>query len=71
MEQIAYRRDTPDERYGAWYIESWYYGHHYRYYSYSPRHNVGSGTRFETEEAARAMVDWYMDTQVPLMMEGR
>jgi len=61
----GYRRASADERFVAWYIESWYYGHHYRFFSLSPWHTAGSGTRCRMEEEARAAVDWYMDVWVP------
>jgi hypothetical protein len=56
-----YLRESVDRRFVAWYIESWYYGHHYRFFSYSPWHVAGTGTRYGTEEEARAAVDWYME----------
>ncbi len=60
-----YKRESADRRFAAWYIESWYYGHHYRFFSLSPWHTAGSGTRCRTEGEACAAVDWYMDVQVP------
>ena len=65
----GYRRASADERFVAWYIESWYYGHHYRFFSCSPWHLVGSGTRYRTEAEARAAVDWYMEVWVPRVLQ--
>ena len=59
-EQPDYYRASPDKRFAAWYGESWYYGHHYRLYSYSPWHTCGNGTRYETAEEARKAVDSFM-----------
>jgi hypothetical protein len=65
---VAYMRESADRRFAAWYIESWYYGHHYRFFSCSPWHGVGSGTRYRTEEEARAAVDAYMEDRVPRLL---
>ena len=64
-QQPDYYRESPDKRFAAWYGESWYYGHHYRFSSYSPWHTCGNGTRYQTEEEARKAVDTFMDVWVP------
>ncbi len=56
-----YLRVSEDGGFAAWYCESWYYGHHYRLYSFSPWHSCDNGTRYEQEEDARRAVDEYMD----------
>jgi hypothetical protein len=66
--QAGSRRVSADGRFAAWYVESWYYGHHYRFFSCSPWHLAGSGTRYQTEEEARAAVDAYMDVRVPRLL---
>ena len=63
--QPTYKRESADRRFAAWYGESWYYGHHYRLYSYSPWHTCGNGLRYGSEAAARAAVDAFMDEWVP------
>lgn len=67
----GYMRESDDTCFAAWYGESWYYGHHYRFYSYSPWHTSGLGTRYEREEDARRAVDHYMDVLVPEMVRER
>ena len=62
----TYSRASDDAQYAAWYNESWFYGHHYRFYSYSPWHTCGNGTRYATEGEARNAVDAYIDEWVPL-----
>jgi hypothetical protein len=66
-----YKRETPDRQYVAWYVESWYYGHHYRFYSLSPWHLAGSGVRYEQEAEAREAVDRFMDVKVPQLLEQK
>jgi hypothetical protein len=39
----AYLRESADRQFAAWYVESWYYGHHYRFFSCSPWHLAGLG----------------------------
>jgi hypothetical protein len=67
--QPEYLRESADRRFAAWYVESWYYGHHYRFFSCSPWHLVGSGTRYRTEAETRAAVDWYMEVWVPRVLQ--
>lgn len=67
--EICYHRETGDKQCAAWYVESWYYGHHYRVFSYSPWHTSYNGSRFEKEEDARAAVDRFLDEQVPMMLQ--
>src|SRR5258706_11683534 len=62
--QPGYGRETVDRLFAAWYVESWYYGHHYRFYSYSPWHTCGNGTRYDSEAAAKAAVDGFMDVWI-------
>ena len=69
--EITYRRESDDVRFAAWYCESWYYGHHYRFYSYSPWHTCGLGTRYDCEDDARCAVDQYVDVVVPAMRGER
>lgn len=66
-----YKRETPDRRYAAWYVESWYEGHHYRFFSLSPWHNAGNGTRYDLEIDARRAVDRFMDVTVPQLREQK
>jgi len=66
--ETTYVRESKDTRFAAWYCESWYYGHHYRFYSYSPWHTCGLGTRYDYEDDARRAVDHYMDVVVPEMV---
>ena len=66
-----YLRESADRRFAAWYIESWYDGYHYRFFSSSPWHLAGSGTQYGTEEEAWAAVDWYMEVLVPRMVQER
>ncbi len=63
-----YVRKLDNSLFAAWYCESWYYGHHYRFYSYSPWHTCGLGTRYGSEEDAKCAVDHYMDVMVPEML---
>ena len=67
--QPVHRRESVDRQFVAWYVESWYDGHHYRFFSCSPWHLAGTGTRYGTEEEARAAVDWYMDVWVPRVVQ--
>jgi hypothetical protein len=65
----VYRWESDDGRFSAWYVESWYYGRHYRFYSYSPW-DAGdvNGTRCVDEGDARKSVDEYREKW---LSEGR
>lgn len=71
MNEVKYERRSGDNHFVAWVVESWYYGHHYRFFSYSPWHNCGSGTRYASEAAARSAADHFMDVEVPAMLRGK
>jgi len=58
---MRYYRESADKQFAAWYVESWYYGHHYRFFSFSPWHTCGAGTPFQTEQEAREAVDRFFD----------
>ena len=58
---MRYYRESADKQFAAWYVESWYYGHHYRFFSSSPWHTCGAGTRFQTEQEAHEAVDHFFD----------
>ena len=66
--QSGYLRESADKRFAAWFVESWYYGHHYRWFSYSPWHTCGSGLRYGTEAEAKAAVDHFMDVWMPAVL---
>lgn len=71
LDEQHYRRQSADGCFAAWYGESWYYGHHFRMYSYSPWHTCGNGMRYVSEQEARIAVDHFMDVQVPLLLGER
>ena len=68
--QPRYKRESADRRLAAWYGKSWYYGHHYRLFSYSPWHTCGNGLRYGSEAAAGAAVDAFMDEWVPRVVQA-
>ena len=69
MFEPLYSRESEDKAFAAWYGESWAYGRHYRFFSYSPWHNCGAGTRYDTEKDARQAVDHFMDVWMPAALE--